>query len=166
VKWNRDREKPVNKTDQARRARQVLDQRLNQLPPVSAFAPPHAGWIRAIRDALGMSVAELGHRMGVAGATVSEIEANEREGGIRLSTLRRAAEAMDCTLVYALVPKVSLDRTVSARAEQILNELQRHAEQTMRLEAQESEPSELSRQRQLDEILRSRNLWAHGREGL
>ena len=104
--------------------------------------------------------------MGVAGATVSEIEANEREGGIRLSTLRRAAEAMDCTLVYALVPKVSLAETVSARAEQILNELQRHAEQTMRLEEQESEPSDLSRQRQLDEILRSRNLWAHGREGL
>jgi len=161
---NFDREKPVNKREQARRARQMLDQRLLQLPPVSEFAPPHAGWIRAIRDALGMSVAELGARMGVTGASVSQIEENEREGGIRLSTLRRYAEALDCTLVYALVPRESLDRIVSTRAEQILKDLQRNAGQTMRLEAQEAESSALARQRQLDEIIRSRNLWAHGWE--
>jgi predicted DNA-binding mobile mystery protein A len=97
----------------------------------------------------------------VSGATVGEIESNEREGGIRLSTLRRAAEALDCTLVYALVPRESLQHTVQHRAEQILDEHQRHAAQTMRLEAQESELSEQSRKRQLDEIVRSRHLWAH-----
>ncbi len=99
--------------------------------------------------------------MGVSGATVGEIEANEREGGIRLSTLRRAAEAMDCTLVYSFVPRESLEQIVLHRAEEILNELQRQAGQTMRLEEQESGWSELSRERQLDEIIRSRNLWSH-----
>lgn len=138
----------------------MLDKRFKELPPPSAFAPPRAGWIRAIRDALGLSVAQLGRRMGVSGATVSELEANEREGGIRLSTLRRAAEAMDCTLVYALVPRDTLEQTVSRRAEYIWANLQRHTDQTMRLEAQESEWSERSRQRQIDEIIRSRNLWS------
>jgi predicted DNA-binding mobile mystery protein A len=98
--------------------------------------------------------------MGVSGATVSEIEANERGGGIRLSTLRRAAEAMDCTLVYALVPRDTLERTVTRRAEEIWTELQRRTDQTMRLEEQQAGWSDSSRQRQLDEIVRSRNLWS------
>lgn len=138
----------------------MLDKRFKELPPPSAYAPPRAGWIRAIRDALGLSAAQLGRRMGVSGATVSELEANEREGGIRLSSLRRAAEAMDCTLVYALVPRDTLERTVSRRAEHIWANLQRHTDQTMRLEAQEAEWSERSRQRQIDEIIRSRTLWS------
>lgn len=138
----------------------MLDNRLNELPPPSTFAPPRAGWIRAVRDALGMSAAELGRRMGVSGATVSEIEAREREGGIRLSTLRRAAAAMDCTVVYALVPRDTLERTVQRRAEQIWAGLQHHTDQTMRLEEQESGWSESARERQLDEIIRSRNFWS------
>jgi predicted DNA-binding mobile mystery protein A len=109
-----------------------------------------------------MSAAELGKRMGVSGATVGEIEANEREGGIRLSTLRRAANAMDCELVYAFVPRDSLERTVLRQAEAVLREHERYADQTMRLEAQEAAPSDRARQRQLDDIIQSRNLWAHG----
>jgi predicted DNA-binding mobile mystery protein A len=99
--------------------------------------------------------------MGVSGATVGQMEANERDGGVRLSTLRRAAEAMDCTLVYAFVPKGSLEGIVRHRAEEILSELQQHADQTMRLEEQQAEWSESARQRQLEEIIRSRNLWSH-----
>jgi predicted DNA-binding mobile mystery protein A len=98
--------------------------------------------------------------MGVRGSTVSEMEAKEREGGIRLSTLRRAAAAMDCTVVYALVPRDTLERTVECRAEQIWAGLQHHTDQTMRLEEQESGWSESARERQLDEIIRSRNLWS------
>lgn len=150
----------MNKREQAIRARRMLDRRLSELPPASAFAPPRAGWVRAIRDALGLSARELGRRVGVSGATISEIEASEREGGVRLSTLRRAAEAMECTLVYAFVPRESLDETVRRRAEEILSELQQHADQTMRLEEQQSEWSESARQRQLEEIIRSRNLWS------
>jgi predicted DNA-binding mobile mystery protein A len=150
----------VNKREQAQRARQILDRRLGQLPPVSEFEPPASGWVRAIRDALGMSVTELGQRMGVRGATVSEIEANERTGGVRLSTLRRAADAMDCTLVYALVPRASLERTVAERAELVLSAVQQHAEHTMRLEDQESATSQQTRDRQLEGIIMSRHLWS------
>ena len=153
----------MNKREQAQRARQMLDRRLEQLRPVSEFTPPASGWIRAIRDALGMTVADLGRRMGVSGSTVSEIEANERDGGVRLSTLRRTADAMDCVLVYALVPKESLEHIVTQRAERVLRGVHRQAEQTMRLEDQESVPSQLSRKRQLEEIILSRHLWSDER---
>ncbi|MBS3974944.1 MAG: mobile mystery protein A [Actinobacteria bacterium] len=149
----------MKRTEQARRARRMLDARLRRLPAASEFASPRAGWIRALRDALGMSAAELGRRMGVSGATVSEIEANEREGGVRLATLRRAAEAMDCTLVYALVPRESLEQTVRSRAEQILLEQEWYVHQTMRLEDQEPDESSTSRERHLEEIANSRHLW-------
>ena len=152
----------MTKSEHAGRAREALDRRFRQMPPADRFSPPHAGWIRAIRDALGMSAAELGKRMGISGATLSEIEANERDGGIRLNTLRRAAEAMDCELVYAFVPRESLETTVLRQAEAVLREHERYADQTMRLEAQEAAPSEHARQRQLEDIIRSRNLWAHG----
>jgi len=153
----------VNKREQAQRARQMLDSRLGRLPAVSEFTPPASGWIRAIRDALGMTVADLGRRMGVSGSTVSEIEANERDGGVRLSTLRRAADAMDCVLVYTLVPRESLEHIVTQRAELVLSGVYRQAEQTMRLEDQDSVPSQLSRKRQLEGIMLSRHLWSDER---
>ena len=42
--------------------------------------------------------------MGVTQPTVQRLELSEAEGAIQLKSLRRAAEALDCDLVYALVP--------------------------------------------------------------
>lgn len=63
-----------------------------------------------------MSVAELGQRMGVSRQRAAQIEASEQRGSLRLDTLERAAEAMDCDLVYAMVPRTSLEQTVTDRA--------------------------------------------------
>lgn len=78
--------------------------------------------------------AQLGSRIGVRPQTIEAIEKSEAAGTIQLNTLRRAAEALDCTLVYALVPNSSLQAVVEARARKIaIRELQRVAH-TMRLE--------------------------------
>ena len=90
-------------------ARWALDQRTSQLTDVGLPAMPAGGWIRAVREALGMSAPQFAERLGVARQTAQEQEQNEIDGSIRLSTLRRAAEALDCQLVYAFVPKPSLD---------------------------------------------------------
>src|SRR4029079_14724254 len=95
--------------DPHHRARQRLDERLAPLEPADRFRPPPKGWIRAIRDALGMTGVQLASRLGVRPQTLNLIEKSEAEGTIQLKTLRRAAEALDCTLVYALVPKGSLE---------------------------------------------------------
>ena len=63
-----------------------------------------------------MSASELGKRMGVRQQTIHNIEVSEWRRTIQLDTLARAADAMDCDLVYALVPRTSLDENVRSRA--------------------------------------------------
>jgi predicted DNA-binding mobile mystery protein A len=146
--------------DQTKRAREALDKRTAPLHPVSRYAAPHRGWVRAVRDALGMSAADLGRRMGISGASVRSIEQKERTGGVRLSTLQRAAEAMDCTLVYALVPNESLEATARHRAQDVLDRHWRRAYRSMALEDQATDLSDAAREEQLQRILSSRGLWS------
>lgn len=77
---------------------------------------PRSGWIRAIRDALGMSTSELARRIGVSKARVGQIERGERERTITLDTLERAADALGCRVEYVLVPREPLDDLVWAQA--------------------------------------------------
>jgi predicted DNA-binding mobile mystery protein A len=144
-----------------RRAREALDSRLLPLGPASRYAPPRLGWIRAVRDALGMSAADLGVRMGVSGASVRSLEEKETTGGIRLSSLRRAAEAMDCTLVYAFVPASGLEETVRRQAQRVLDEQLGRVHQTMALEEQDGEMLPSAREAQLQSLMGSRRLWSN-----
>ena len=96
--------------------RRQLDRRTIPLRGLAAWLTPHRGWIRAIRDALGMSGSELAMRLGVRQQTVHDLEVSEQRRTIRLDTLARAADAMDCDLVYALVPRTSLEESVRSRA--------------------------------------------------
>jgi predicted DNA-binding mobile mystery protein A len=143
-----------------RQAREALDRRLAQLGPSSRYAPPRLGWIRAVRDALGMSAKDLATRLGVTGYAVRSFEERERTGGVRLDSLRRAAEAMDCTLVYAFIPNGSLEETVQRQARSILEEQVGRVQQTMALEAQEAEMSPASLDAQLKGIVDSGRIWS------
>lgn len=143
-----------------RQAREALDRRLVPLGPASRFTVPRLGWIRAVRDALGMTAADLAARMGISGASVRAMEETEVTGGIRLATLRRAAEAMDCTLVYAFVPNESLQHTVERQARRVLQEQTSRSRQTMALEDQASEMTSSAIEAQLQAILDSGRLWA------
>jgi predicted DNA-binding mobile mystery protein A len=80
------------------------------------LAVPRGGWIRAIRDALGMSARDLAHRLGVTESTVARMETSERAQSIQLATLQKAAVALGCDLVYALVPRRPLEQTVHGQA--------------------------------------------------
>lgn len=97
-------------------ARSRLDDCLKDFPAPDDLLRPHKGWIRAIRDALAMSSRELASRMGVRQQTISDIERSEQHHTIQLKTLERAANAMNCRLVYALVPNTTLEETVRAQA--------------------------------------------------
>ena len=97
-------------------ARRRLDERFKRLRPLANEPRPHKGWIRAIRDALGMSSTELAARIGVTQQSVSQMERSEQQETITLETLRRAADALDCDLVYVLEPRTSLDEAVREQA--------------------------------------------------
>jgi predicted DNA-binding mobile mystery protein A len=123
---------------QGARARRKLDERL---APVAATvgARPRSGWVRAIRDALGMSAAELGARMGVSQARVSQIERAEVDHAIKLETLDRAADALGCKVVYALVPNEdSLEAMTLRQARRVARRDLDRVSHTMRLEDQSS----------------------------
>lgn len=137
----------------------MLDARLVRFAPED-FAVPTSGWIRAIRDALGMSAAELGRRLGVTHAAVFDLERSERAGRIGLDSLRRAADALDCTLVYALVPRRGLDATVRARAEELADDDLRHVERTMALEDQAVAVDPHTREELVQKLVGSRGLWS------
>lgn len=66
---------------------------------------PSGGWIASIREALGLSLADIGRRLHTPRQTVQKFERAEATDRITLGTLRRVADAMGCDLIYALVPK-------------------------------------------------------------
>jgi predicted DNA-binding mobile mystery protein A len=85
-----------------------------------------------------MSSEDLAARMGVTGSTVVRIEANERVDSVQLRTLRRAAEALGCDLVYALVPREPLEQSVQAQARMQATKFLTPVQHTMLLEAQQT----------------------------
>jgi predicted DNA-binding mobile mystery protein A len=113
-----------------------LDARFADLRPLAATHRPPKGWIRAVRDALGMTTAQLAKRLGVSQPRVVELEQSEVSGSVTLHTLQRAAEALGCRFVYVLVPEKPLAETVRTRAEAVAQRQLTSVQQTMRLENQ------------------------------
>jgi len=104
----------------------------------SADLPPRppSGWVKAIREALGMTATHVAQRLGVTTSTATRLETSEADDAISLATLRRAAEALGCELQYALIPKQSLADTLHARATQLARQRMAAISHTMALEAQ------------------------------
>ncbi len=149
------------KNDPRQRARQRLDERLLALKPEDRFKAPPKGWVRAIRDAIGMTGVQFAKRLGIRPQSVKAVETSEANGSIQLKTLRRAAEALDCTLVYAIVPNTSLEGAVRERARKIaMRDLGRVAH-TMKLEAQGTGDANLEARidAYIRDVLKERDLW-------
>lgn len=148
--------KPENRD----RARKRLDSKFELIRPVERFAQPPRGWIRAIRDALGMSLRQLGDRLGMTAQSVNNIEQSEANDTIQLKTLRRVAEALDCVVVYALVPKTSLTDKVDSRARDIASRALGRVSHSMALENQQVDRDLEARiQRYITNAVTDRNLW-------
>ena len=117
-------------------ARKQLDKRLSFLQNVNLLTRPPRGWIKAIREALGMTTAQLGKRLGVSQPRVLGIEKAEVSRSIKLDSLERAARALDCRLVYALVPRKPLESLVEDRAREFAKKRLRATSHSMALENQ------------------------------
>lgn len=113
-----------------------LDATLNRWRSANLPPRPPSGWIKAIRESLGMAAAHLAARLGVTTSTVTRLEASEADDTVSLGTLRRAAEALGCELHYALVPKQSLSEILENRAMTLARQQMAAVNHTMALEAQ------------------------------
>lgn len=110
---------------------------------MSAFAMakevmrPTRGWLRAIREGLGLTLAEVAGKMGTTKSTLSAIEHSEADDRINISTLKKAAAAMNCRLIYAIVPITgTLAETAENAARNQATERVHAVEHTMVLEDQ------------------------------
>lgn len=152
----------MGKERHAELARKNLDKKLATFRHVG-LVRPGSGWIRAIRDALGMSSRQLAKRMGVAQSRITALEKAEAAGSTTLKSLRDAAEALDCTLVYALVPNKPLDDMLRDRARQKAHDRYAPVSQGMLLENQSLTPDQAREEidRLTNEILSDplRHLW-------
>jgi len=113
-----------------------LDHQLANLRPLANTPRPARGWVRAIRNTLGMTTKQLAARMGVSQPRIVTLEKAEVDRTITLESLERAAEALGCRVVYALIPEKPLGETLKERANQIADQQLATVDQTMRLESQ------------------------------
>ncbi len=120
-----------------------------KLRPWMALAADHhptQGWVRTIRQAIGMTSTQLASRLGVTRQAIAELEKREAEGSVTLAALEKAAAALNCDVVYALVPRQELSVTIREQARKRAEETLGKVAHTMRLESQDVEPDELRRQ--------------------
>ena len=152
----------LNTTTQAFQARVSLDSRLELLQGAArALARPKSGWIQAIRVALGMSATDLARRLSVGPSSVIRMESSEVDGTINLETLQKVADSLNCELVYALVPRSSLENSVKKRALSVAKHRLLSTQNTMALEQQGVGSNVLQKliEREAENLLRTRRLW-------
>ncbi|VUX56402.1 DNA-binding protein [uncultured Woeseiaceae bacterium] len=144
-------------------ARKQIDKRLNIIQNSEGLARPVRGWIRAIREALGMTTAQLGKRLGIRQASVVGLEKSEASKSITLETLERAAHALDCRLVYVLVSRKPLAELVYKRAHALAKRRLRSVSHSMALEDQavDEEDEKAHLERLVQELMSKRGsaLW-------
>ena len=142
---------------------QQIDEQLNHWRIAALPSRPTIGWVKAIRETLGMSATAFAQRVGMTHAGVHKLEAAEASDAITLASLRKLAQALDCELQYALIPRTSLADQLATRAKQVAQAEMRPIAHSMALEDQAVDDS--SRQLQIDFRVRQlldgsrRDLW-------
>lgn len=139
-----------------------LDRAVRPLTGLPPDLGVQSGWIEAVRRGLGMPAKTLARRLDVTAAQATRFSQREVSGGITLASLRRVADALECDLVYAFVPRGgSFQSIVERQARDAARQRLGAVEQTMKLEAQPVDDAE--RERQLDELthdlVRERPAW-------
>lgn len=94
--------------------REQLDRLLTVLPDFPS--PPTRGWVRAIREALGMTLESFGRRLGINKSSARKLEVAAESDAITVRKLREVAAALECDLVVMLVPRTGLESLVTERA--------------------------------------------------
>lgn len=116
---------------------QQLNSKMLGFASLKQVAIPPAGWIKAIRTAIGMSMQQLGKKLNVSKQGILDIEKREKDGAITIKSLKEIARALDMQLVYGFVPKDgSLDALIDRKAKELATQIVLRTSNTMKLEDQ------------------------------
>ncbi len=135
-----------------------LDHTFDRLSPLRSVDRPRKGWLKVIREALGMTVEQVAERLEVTKSMVSKYERAELDETITLATLRRVASALDAELMYTVLPRKSIEELRRERALTAARRRVQSVHQSMALEDQAVSAEERERQiaELADELLKER----------
>jgi len=119
--------------------RDQLDQKIIKLRPLKKLVPPSQGWVFTIRQAINMSLRQLGQRLSITPQSVSEIEIREQNGTISIKLLQQVASALNMQFVYGFIPKDdTLEKMVEKQAEALAKSIVKRTSVQMKLENQQN----------------------------
>jgi predicted DNA-binding mobile mystery protein A len=103
---------------------------------LGGFYSPSVGWIKTIREVLGMSARQLGQKTNVTPERIFKIESDELKSKLTMATLEKMAVALNCKFVYGFVPNSSLTQIIENAAEEKAKSQLQIVSHTMSLEDQ------------------------------
>lgn len=119
--------------------RDQLDQKIIKLRPLKNLVPPSQGWVFTVRQAINMSLRQLGQRLSITPQSVREIEIRERNGTISIKLLQQVASALNMQFVYGFIPNDdTLEKMVEKQAEALAQSIVKRTSVQMKLENQQN----------------------------
>ena len=123
-----------------------IDSKIKEVNIPESFVLPQAGWVYSIRQALGMSLRQLGKKLNITAQSVKEIENREKSGSVSLNVLHQVAACLDMKLVYVFIPKSgSLEKMINNRAMELAREIVIRTSASMVLEDQANSEARLQK---------------------
>ena len=115
--------------------RRNIDKKISTLSIGKEIIPKGKSWIRTIRSALGMTSTQLAKKLHISQPRISILEQNETN--LKIATLEKVAEALNCEFIYYFKPKTSLEQTVENQAMKKAEKILKEVNLNMSLENQE-----------------------------
>ena len=137
------------KTHQRKNQRDLIETKIRPWQKLKEDKRPPNGWLKAIREALGINTRQLADRLGVQHSSVLRLEKREVQGKATIESLTKAAQAMNCQLIYAIVPQAgfnNLNEITDQQANALASYLVKKAEHNMKLESQSISTKEMKKQ--------------------
>lgn len=140
-----------------------VQESLNTFLNIANKPIPKNGWIKTIREALGISSTILAHRLNCTRTNVTKMEQREKKGTISLESLERVAQAMNCKLAYCFIPLQNLDIQLEKQARLLAKKRVMTINHSMKLEEQGLTAQQLKKQENdlVEELLQGnlKDLW-------
>lgn len=127
-----------------------LGRKLAPYESITATIQPPIGWVKTIRTSIGMSLEQLGEKLGITRQSAQNLEKRESDGGVTVKALQEAAKALDMKFVYGFVPiDGSIEKLIERKARKLATDIVMRTSGTMKLEDQENSPERI--QQAIDE---------------
>ena len=143
--------------------RKQIQENLSAYTELARRPLPQKGWIRAIREALNIPTKALARKLRCSPSNITSIEQREQKKTITLETLEEVAKAMNCALVYCLVPSEPLEAILEKQARVAAHKKIQLINHSMSLEEQGLNKKQLKEQEDelVQELLQGnlKNIW-------